>query len=396
MATLLLVVIYASFISLGLPDSLLGVAWPLMYPEYRAPIGFAGFITIIISGATILSSLISTKVLRRFGTDKVTFISVVLTAAALCGISRSPSQYWLLVLAVPLGLGAGAIDCGLNEYVAEHYKSRQMSWLHCFWGIGALTGPIIMSHFIGRQSSWRNGYFTVSMIQFTLAALLLFTLPLWKKAAENEADSTDTSTDGEESVQPLKRNGVVVSLLNFLFYCGVETTMGLWGSCFLVNGKGLNVATAAVWVSGFYGGITLGRFLSGFVTLKLSNQAIIRCGELIILAGVILMLLPLPGIACLFSYLMIGFGCAPIFPCMLHETPARFGKKNAQAIMGYQMAAAYCGSTFLPPIFGWTSSARAVWLFPFFILLYIIVLLCSSERMNRLLKQKQERIKDAA
>ncbi len=397
MATLFLIVIYAAFISLGLPDSLLGVAWPVMQPEYHVPFGFAGIISMVISGGTIVSSFLSGRLLNRFGVGKVTFVSVFMTAVALLGISVFPSFVWVLLFAVPLGLGAGAIDSGLNEYVAEHYQAHHMSWLHCFWGIGAMTGPVIMSRYISANSSWRNGYLTVSVVQFVLVAVLFFTLPLWDKVAsltkantpEQEPAPQETVAQQKELLYPLKVRGVKIALVSFLFYCGIESTMGLWGGSYLVNGKGLDVATAAAWVSAFYGSITAGRLIAGFVTMKVSNKSLIRMGQLIVLAGAVTLLLPLPNWGSLIGFILVGFGCAPIFPCMLHETPVRFGKADSQLIMGFQMTVAYIGSTFLPPIFGFIASNVSMMIMPLFLLVYIAGMLFSSEKMNLFMKTKQ-------
>jgi len=397
MATLFLIVIYSAFISLGLPDSLLGVAWPVMQPGFNIPFGFAGFISMAISGSTIVSSLLSNRMIKRFGTGKVTFVSVLMTAVALLGFSISPSFPVILLMAIPLGLGAGAIDSGLNEYIAEHYESYHMNWLHCFWGIGAMFGPIIMSQSIARNNSWRNGYLTVSILQFVLVAVLFFTLPLWDKVAnrlkptvsESVAVESDANAASKGLLYPLKIRGVKFALITFLFYCGVESTMGLWGSSFLIRAKGLDAATAAVWVSCFYGSITVGRLISGFVTMKISSKILIRTGELTVFTGTILLLLHLPNPFALAGFILIGLGCAPIFPCMLHETPTRFGKENAQAIMGFQMAVAYTGATFLPPAFGFIASNTTLALFPFFILAFIIAMLISSEKINVLMNRSQ-------
>ena len=397
MATLFLIVIYSAFISLGLPDSLLGVAWPVMQPGFNIPFGFAGIISMVISGSTIVSSLLSNRIIKRFGTGKVTFVSVLMTAVALLGFSISPSFPVILLMAIPLGLGAGAIDSGLNEYIAEHYESYHMNWLHCFWGIGAMFGPIIMSQNIARNNSWRNGYLTVSILQFVLVAVLFFTLPLWDKVAnrlkptvsESVAVESDANAASKGLLYPLKIRGVKFALITFLFYCGVESTMGLWGSSFLIRAKGLDAATAAVWVSCFYGSITVGRLISGFVTMKISSKILIRTGELTVFTGTILLLLHLPNPFTLAGFILIGLGCAPIFPCMLHETPTRFGKENAQAIMGFQMAVAYTGATFLPPAFGFIASNTTLALFPFFILAFIIAMLISSEKINVLMNRSQ-------
>jgi fucose permease len=397
-------VIYAAFISLGLPDALLGVAWPIMHIELGVPISSAGIISMLGSSGTIVSSLLSGRVLKRFGTGKVTTVSVSMTALALFGFSQTPNFFWLLLLVIPLGLGAGSVDAGLNDYVAKHYAARHMSWLHCFWGIGAMSGPILISQFISRGESWRNGYLAVSLIQFGLVALLFFTLPLWDKVAkltrkEDPASSaaspeSSTSTEPPPTIAhkgiffPLRLEGVKAVLLVFLFYCGVESTVGLWSSSFLVTIKGLDVATAASWVSLFYGSITLGRFISGFVTMRMTSKTLIRAGQISILIGVLLLLLPLPTTFSLISLILIGLGCAPIFPSMLHETPNRFGHENAQYVMGFQMAVAYIGATFLPPLFGFIASNTTFALLPYFLLVYISVMLISAETVNRFLGLK--------
>jgi fucose permease len=380
-----------AFISLGLPDSLLGVAWPLMQSEYGAPFEAAGLISMFLSGGTIISSFASGAVHKHLSTGKITLISCLMTASSLLGFAFSPSLIWLLVLAIPLGLGAGSVDAALNNYVANHYKAHHMSWLHCFWGIGATTGPFIMSRFIANQSSWRNGYFTVSMLQFSLSALLLISLPLWSRMAR-EVHMSPKSPEAAakklkaEKVNPLNIKGVRLSLTSFLFYSGVEATMGLWGSSFLVSVKALPTATAAQWVSLYYGGITVGRLITGFITLKVNNRLLIRMGQTAALAGIFLLLLPLPDLFALLGFILVGLGCAPIFPCMLHETPARFGKENSQAIMGYQMALAYTGATFLPPMLGLIVAHTTLGLLPIFILSYIIVMLICSERISVLLR----------
>jgi fucose permease len=393
MATFFLMIIYMTFISLGLPDSLLGVAWPLIQSEYGSPFEAAGLVSMFIAGGTIVSSFASGAVHKHLSTGKIALVSCLMTALALLGFAFSPALIWLLLFAIPLGLGAGSVDAALNNYVATHYKAHHMSWLHCFWGIGATMGPIIMSQFIAVQNSWRGGYFTVSMIQLALAALLFFTLPLWNRMAnEFHKSPMDIKVDQESAAvssnKPVGKTnylnikGVKLSLVSFLFYSGVEITMGLWGSSFLINVKELSASSAAQWVSLYYGGITIGRLITGFVTLKISNRLLIRIGQTIALAGVLLLLLPLPNIFSLIGFIMIGLGCAPIFPCMLHETPARFGKENSQAIMGYQMALAYTGSTFLPPILGVIAARTTIGLLPFFVLSYIIIMFISSEKIS--------------
>ncbi|WP_404335387.1 MFS transporter [Planococcus rifietoensis] len=396
MAIVLLLLIYLAFISLGLPDSLLGAAWPVMQSDYGAPLETAGLLFMVIAGGTIVSSLLSGKVLGRFGTGKVTVVSCLMTAAALLGFSVAPSLIWLVVCAIPLGLGAGAVDSGLNNYVASHYKAHHMSWLHCFWGVGATLGPIIMAQVISGDYSWRNGYLVIAGIQFTLVVILFFTLPLWGKKPDHSEDATNhTMIDPKETVaneenehlKPLRIKGVKLALLTFLFYCGVEAAIGLWGSSYLVNVKELPAAMAAQWVSLYYAGITVGRFVTGFVTFKVSNQLLIRIGQTTALAGAVLLFLPLPPLFSLAGFIVIGLGLAPIFPCMLHETPLRFGKKHSQTIMGYQMAVAYTGSTFIPPLLGLMASQFTIGIFPLCVLAFIAIMFVSVERLNKVLKK---------
>lgn len=396
MAIFLLVIIYLAFISLGLPDSLLGAAWPVMQSDYGAQLETAGFLFMMIAGSTIISSLVSGKVLERFGTGNVTSVSCFMTAGALLGFHFAPSLVWLVICAIPLGLGAGAVDSGLNNYVAAHYKAHHMSWLHCFWGVGATLGPIIMAQFISGQHSWRSGYLAIAGIQFALVVILFFTLPLWNRGTENsntasneEPENSKDAFDNEDAqhVKPLQIKGVKLALMSFLFYCGVEATMGLWGSSFLVNVKDLSAAVAAQWVSLYYAGITIGRFITGFITFKMSNHTLIRIGQIIALAGAVLLFLPLPSIFSLVGFIMVGLGLAPIFPCMLHETPIRFGKKHSQTIMGYQMAVAYTGSTFMPPLLGFIASHSTIGIFPLCIVVFVAVMFLSSEKLNYLLKK---------
>lgn len=397
MATFLLMIIYLAFISLGLPDSLLGAAWPVMQSDYGAPLETAGFLFMTIAVGTIISSLVSGRVLKRYGTGKVTFVSVLMTAGALLGFHFAPSIIWLIVCAVPLGLGAGAVDAGLNDYVATNYKAHHMSWLHCFWGVGATLGPLIMAQFVSGDSSWRNGYFVISGIQFTLVIILFFTLPLWNKVKtksniilkeETEDLKGVTNDDHAKDVKPLQVRGVKLALSSFFFYCGVEATVGLWGSSFLVNVKGLSVVSAAGWVSFYYAGITMGRFITGFITFKITNLTLIRVGQIIALTGAIILFLPLPSVFSLAGFIIVGLGLAPIFPCMLHETPTRFGKKHSQTIMGYQMAFAYTGTTFMPPLLGFIAAQSTIGIFPITIVIFVVAMLLSSEKLNILLAKK--------
>jgi len=392
LATLLLVIIYLAFISLGLPDSLLGSAWPVMQSDFGKSLDTAGYLYMIISAGTIVSSLVSGRLNDLLGTGKVMVISVLLTAGALLGFSFAPSFIWLVICAIPLGLGGGAVDAALNNYVALHYKASHMSWLHCFWGVGASIGPIIMSFYISHQGSWEKGYFTISMLQIGLTIILFLSLPLWAKVAKMTGNTTavsETATSIEENpkaAKPLKIKGVKFALLTFLFYCGVEATMGLWGSSYLVNSKGMSAAVAAQWVSLFYAGITIGRLVTGFITMKVNNTLLIRAGQFIIILGGILLVLPLPNIVSLLGFIAVGLGCAPIYPCMIHETPSRFGRANSQAIIGYQMAVAYVGSTFLPPLFGLIANYISIHLFSFVILVLALCMLFAAEKVNGVMK----------
>lgn len=397
MATFFLVIIYLAFISLGLPDSLLGVSWSMMQSEFGAPLEAAGLLFMTIAGGTIISSFASGVVLKRFGTGIVTFISCLMTAGALLGFHFAPSIFWLFICAIPLGLGAGAVDAGINNYVATHYKAHHMSWLHCFWGVGATLGPVIMAQFIVGQQSWRSGYLAIAGLQFLLVVILFFTLPLWNKVGENtnnipSKEQTSTNNEWDEveskSTKPIQIKGVKLALIAFLFYCGAEATMGLWGSSFLVNVKELPVDVAAKWVSLYYAGITFGRFITGFVTMRVGNRTLIRIGQITALLGAILLFLPLPSTFSLVGFILVGLGLAPIFPCMLQETPIRFGQEHSQTIMGYQMAVAYTGSTFLPPLLGFVAAQSTIGVFPFAIAGFIAFMFWGSEILNNILKKR--------
>lgn len=390
MATLLLLLIYLAFISLGLPDALLGSAWPTMQGEWRVPYGLAGLAQMVISGGTILSSLVSGKVMRKFGTGPVTAVSVGLTAVALFGFWQAPSFWWIVVAAVPLGLGAGSVDVVLNAYVAAHYKSRHMSWLHSFWGVGALSGPLLLSRLLAGGFSWRNGYLSIALLQVVLVALLIGALPLWNRVKVRAlGEGAVPEQEHLPFLAQFRIRGVPFALLTFLVYCGIESSMGLWGGSFLFKTRGMAPSDAAFWVSLYYAAITAGRFLTGFVTFRISNPTLIRWGSLLVLAGVLLMLLPLPLPVTLAGFLLVGLGCAPIFPCMLHETPVRFGAGISQSVMGLQMAMAYIGATFLPPLFGAVSTVTSMALLPVFLIGYGVLMFVSSEGVRRMTTPRQ-------
>lgn len=380
-----------------------GAAWPVMWPDLGASFGSAGIVSMVVAGGTIVSSLASGRMIQRLGTGKITLISCCLTAGALLGFSIAPSLIWLVIFAIPLGLGAGSVDAALNHYVAENYKAHHMNWLHCFWGVGATAGPVIMSYYIAEHNSWRSGYTAVSMIQFALVIILFVTLPLWKRIAssrELERYQNKVQHDRIESVLPqsevstkanvLHIKGVKNTLITFLVYCGVETTLGLWGASYLVGARNITAETAAGWISLYYGGITVGRLITGFITLKVQNRLLIRYGQLVTIAGGIILLLPLSIQFSLIGFILIGLGLAPIYPGLLHETPARFGRENSTRLIGYQMAVAYTGTTFLPPLFGLIATQTSIASFPFVVFAYLIFMLLSTEKVNHILKKQKE------
>lgn len=382
MLTILLVIIYIAFISLGLPDAILGSAWPMIHQNLNVLISYAGIATMIISGGTIVSSFFSGKVIRRFGTGKVTTFSVFLTAAGLIGIYFAPSFLWICLLGVPLGIGAGAVDSALNNFVALHYKAKHMNWLHCFWGIGATSGPFIMSFYLLKENGWRMGYATIGTVQAILVVCLFLSLPLWKKfEVSNEADE-EAHSDVKVSTL-IKLPGAKPALISFFCYCAIELTTGLWASSLLVTNNGLSAESAAKWVSLYYLGITVGRFLSGFIAMKLNNKQMIRMGQVICIMGAALLIMPIHNNLQLAGLVLIGLGCAPIYPAMLHETPNRFGKELSQGIMGIQMATAYVGSTLVPPLFGALSRVTGFGILPYFLLILMILMLLSSERVSK-------------
>lgn len=382
MLTLLLIIIYIAFISLGLPDAILGSAWPKIYQDLNVSISSAGIATMIVSAGTIISSFFSAKLIKGFGTGKVTTFSVALTAAALLGIYSSPSFLWICLLGIPMGLGAGAVDSALNNFVALHYEAKHMNWLHCFWGIGATAGPLIMSIYLLKDNGWRSGYATIGIIQVALVICLIFSLPLWEKFEFNTNKDEDSKKDTKLGTL-LKIPGAKPALLSFFCYCAAELTTGLWASSYLVVSKGISTEKAAKWVSFFYLGITIGRFLSGFLAMYFNNKKMIRIGQVICICGVVLLVIPFSSYFQLAGLILIGLGCAPIYPAMLHETPNRFGKEISQGIMGIQMATAYVGSTFMPPLFGILAKATTFNLLPYFLLTLVVLMLLTSEIVSK-------------
>ena len=362
-STTLLMLIYLSFISLGLPDSMLGSAWPAMNVSLNAPLWGAGLVQMLISFCTIISSLNSAKLIRRFGTGKLTAISVATTAFALLGFSMAKNYAFLLLMAVPLGLGAGAVDAGLNNYVALHCEAKHMSWLHCFWGVGTIIGPMILSAVLRVGGSWATGYRTVGLIQCAVSALLFATLNMWKRSdirqEEHEAKTLSV-------LDVLKLPGAKAGMVTFLCYCAVESTLGLWGATYISQVRGVDEATAASFGAMFYIGITAGRAISGFMAMKLLPKQMVRMGQTLLALGCILMMIPAGSTLSGIGLVMCGLGCAPIYPNIIQDTPVNYGAENSQAAIGVQMAFAYVGSTFLPSIFGALAGVGGYGLLPYF------------------------------
>lgn len=469
MANLLLAVIYLAFISLGLPDALLGSAWPTMHQEFGAPISWQGGIAMIISAGTIISALLSDRLTLRFGAGRVTAVSVAMTALGLSGFSMATNYWMLLLIAIPYGLGAGGVDAALNNYVAIHYESRHMSWLHCMWGIGASVGPYIMGFALGAGQGWPWGYRYVAIVQVVITLLLFLSLPLWKgrtgtpsadagvpSAAGNGSPSAaasgssagmngssagagdspspvasgDASSPGVQGdspspvapggssspvVQGSSSSPVILSeasaeskdlpaarkplgirgvlairgakeiLIMFFCYCAVECTCFLWTSTYLNLGRGFDTVSAASWSAVFYLGITIGRALSGFMTMRFDDPTMIRIGQALLLAGLVVVLLPLPGaMPPLVGLGLMGLGCAPIYPCIIHSTPGYFGEENSQAIVGVQMACAYTGALLAPPLFGLIAQYVSIDLFPWYGLIILALMFLMHERLRKL------------
>ena len=381
MVHLLLAFIYMAFISLGLPDALLGSAWPIMHLEFNVPVSFAGIIFGIISAGTIVSSLCSDYLTRKYGAGKVTAVSVGMTAVALLGFSFCDAYWQLLLWAIPYGLGAGSVDACLNNYVAIHYESHHMSWLHCMWGLGASAGPYIMSYVLTNGQIWNMGYRYVGILQVVLSALLFLSLPLWKKTSGVTSSTMQEEPESLSLPEILKIPGAKEVLVMFFCYCALEQTAGLWASSYLVMHKGILEEIAAQFGSLFYIGITVGRFISGFITFKLNDDQMIRLGQGIIGIGILTMFLPLGDMAALAGLVIIGLGCAPIYPCVIHSTPDHFGADKSQSIVGMQMASAYVGTLCMPPLFGLIANHINVALLPVYLLAILVLMFVMHERL---------------
>lgn len=385
---LLLAIIYLAFISLGLPDSLLGSAWPSMYHELSVPVSYSGIIFMIIACGTIISSLQSDQLTKKFGTGRVTAFSVLMTAAALLGFSVSDSYLELCLWAIPYGLGAGSVDASLNNYVALHYASRHMSWLHCMWGIGATLGPYIMGRMLSGGESWIRGYRLIALLQAALTAVLFFSIPLWNRGDRGK-DSRQAVLDSEEAEANVRLSiaeilhipGAKEIMTAFFCYSALEQTVSLWASSYLVLHHGLPAETAAGFAGLFFIGITAGRFASGFLTIRFNDSQMIRMGTVLILAGAAAFLLPLGTGTARLGLILTGLGCAPVYPSIIHSTPANFGAERSQAIIGVQMASAYIGTCLMPPLFGLIANHISPALFPPYLLAILALMAWMYERM---------------
>lgn len=386
--TMLLCIIYLSFISLGLPDSLLGAVWPTMRVEMNAPLPLAGMVSMLCSGCTIISSLFSVRLIRRYGTGRVTMLSTALTAVALLGYAYAPTPWVLFLAAIPLGLGGGCVDSALNNYVALYYEARHMSWLHCFWGVGATGGSMILSLCIGAGLGWRSGYLVCIGVQSLLVLILASTLPMWKQRESGPCPVNAVEPAPMTNAQAMRLPGMKAVMLTFACYCAAEGSMMLWTASYAQH-RGATNEEAALLSSVFFAGLTAGRGLNGFLANRFSGKALIRAGGALMLIGILTLFLPLGYAGCAAGVLLIGLGCAPIYPCTIHETPHRFGAAASQVAMGLQVACAYTGSTFMPPLFGVLSDRLSMGLLPWWMLLLTGVMVISGEVVNRRTGRRQ-------
>lgn len=412
MFSFLLLIIYLSFISLGLPDALLGSAWPIMHEELKVPLSYSGSVYMLISCCTILSSLKSESLNRRFGTGKITAFSVLLTALAIFGFSMSRSFYMLLLFAIPYGLGAGSVDAALNHYVALHYSSRHMNWLHCMWGIGASIGPYIMGFVLQRGYSWSKGYLLIGMLQAGLTFLLFLSLGLWKEKEEDMNDLVKVEmhegAEGKKAMsfrEILRIPGAKECIASFFFYCAIEQTIGLWSGSFMVYSLRIDAKLAASLVALFYFGITFGRFMAGIFSAKWKDEELILGGIAILFLGIVLLFpaglssgkqlfgMELRQVFVILSLLFMGLGCAPIYPAIIHSTPYNFGAENTSALIGKQMASAYIGSLSLPPVFGVLAKNFGTGLFPFYAVVLGIAMLYMYKQLLKKTKEAKRKRK---
>ncbi|WP_342435477.1 MFS transporter [Paenibacillus sp. FSL L8-0436] len=388
MVTLLLMIIYLAFMGLGLPDALLGSAWPIMQHDIGATTEMAGYLSLIVSFCTVISSLFASRLLHRYGTGKVTLFSILSTTIALLGFSISSDFIFLILLAIPLGLGAGSVDAAMSNYVALHFKAKHMNWLHCFWGIGAFTGPIIMSFWLNRDNNWRAGYVTVGLLLLTIAVILLASLSLWKIF---EKESIEEGSDEKKLIsnrEALRIPGVKISMVTMLCYNGSEAAAGLWMASFFIGNKGVSPGTAAALSSLFYIGIIIGRIISGFLSTSVSSKNLIRYGGIVGCFGLLILVMPVHYWISAGALFIVGLGGAPIYPSIVHSTPERFGKIASPSVIGLAMASAYTGSTLIPSLMGIFASQLGMIMVPVILLILFSIMLVSSEMVNIVYKRK--------
>ena len=385
----ILAVIYVVFISLGLPDSLFGVAWPVVHKDFLVPESFASVYSIITGVCTGGISLIAGKLIRKFGTPNVTFVSILLTVCGLLGISFAPNIWIMMICTVVMGYGAGAIDTALNNYISLHYEARHMSWLHCFWGVGVTISPLIMAQFLdGDGGNWRGGYRTIAIMQFCIALLVIFSLKKWKKQDKTADNTIEENTESnKKSVNIFKFKGVITSILSQGLYCSMEFLIGTWGASYLVNSFAASPDVAARWVSLYYGGIMLGRLISGFISIKADDKTLIRGGIITAFVGILILILPI-GTASFVGLLLIGIGFGPIFPSILHSVPDRFGKEYSADITGFHMGGAYAIGFAVQLAFGYIATATTFDITPFVLLTFIILLFIANETTLKLIKTR--------
>lgn len=387
--TTLLVIIYVSFISLGLPDSILGSIWPQMQMDLHAGVSLAGYISMTITAGTVVSSILSDRMVRRFGVGKVTAVSVLMTAGALLGFSLSPNVLFLFLFAIPLGLGAGSVDVALNNFVALHYEAKHMSWLHCFWGIGASAGPVIVAATLARGASWRAGYGIISALQMLLCIVLFWGIPLWNRVSGKDVAQEEKPAQSVRISTLLGQRGVLPLLCGFVFYCAMETTGGLWGATFVHNRYNVSTSDAALTSTLYFGALTLGRIASGFAATRFSDKVLIRSGLWTAAVGMVVTLLAGHPWVAMGGISLMGFGFAPTYPAMLHATPAYFGAEQSQQVMGLEMAFAYVGSTCFPPLFGALANVLDTAIYPWFLLACFLLAIVATEVTNNCFAEKK-------
>ena len=384
MFSFILALTYICFISLGLPDSLLGAAWPVMQVQMGVPVSYAGIVSLVICLNTIISSLMSNFMIHKLGIGRIIAISVATTAVALFGFSVS-DQYWMLLLwAIPYGLGAGSVDSVLNNYAALHFKSQHMSWLHCMWGVGASISPYIMSFALIQMDNWHSGYLIVSLIQIVLSFFIFLTVPQWKNAPSAAGEEEKIESKPLTIRQILAIPGAKVCFVTFFGYCALELTSSLWASSYLVQARGVSAEVASGCASLFYIGLTLGRAINGFLAMRFGDRFLIRLGLGIIFAGILLVFVPYHALFAYVGFVIIGLGCAPVYPCIIHMTPDLFGKDKSQAIIGVQIAFAYTGFCVMPPLFGWIADNISIGLLPAYLMALLVLIIVMHEKMVKI------------